>query len=71
MGCSWALMLILFVVGLMNLAGMVALSIVIFVEKVIPRGPAISKLVAPALIAFGLMTLLIPVLQQTIGAYHG
>ncbi len=71
LGCSWALMLVLFVIGLMNLVGMVALSIVIFIEKVIPRGPAISKLVAPALMAFGLLTLLMPVLQQAIGAYHG
>ncbi len=70
LGCSWALMLVLFVVGLMNLAGMVALSIVIFIEKVIPRGPTISKPAALALMAFGLMTLLIPLLQQAIGAYH-
>ncbi len=71
LGCSWALMLVLFVVGLMNLAGMVALSIVIFIEKVIPRGPAIGKLAALALMAFGLMTLLIPLLGQAVGAYHG
>ena len=67
LGCSWALMLVLFVVGLMNLAGMVALSIVIFVEKVIPRGPVLSKLVAPALIIFGLTTLFMPALQRIMG----
>ncbi len=67
LGCSWALMLVLFVVGLMNLAGMVALSIVIFIEKVVPRGPAISKLVAPALIIFGLTTLFMPALQRIMG----
>ena len=58
LGCSWGLMLVLFVVGLMNLVGMVILSAVIFVERVVPQGRLISKLTALALILAGLVTLL-------------
>ncbi len=71
LGSSWALMLVLFVVGMMNLVGMIILTVVIFIEKVIPHGPIISKPTALALMAFGLMTLLMPVLQPAISAYHG
>jgi predicted metal-binding membrane protein len=63
LGSSWGLMLVLFVAGLMNLVGMVILSAVIFVEKVVPHGPFIGKLTALALILFGLVTLLMPVLR--------
>src|SRR5258708_31067558 len=60
LGCSWGLMLVLFVVGLMNLVGMLILSAVIFVEKVVPYGPFFGKLTALSLILFGLVTLLMP-----------
>ncbi len=66
-GCSWGLMLVMFVVGLMNLVGMVILSAVIFVETVVPHGPFIGKLTALALILFGLVTLLMPVLRPVTG----
>lgn len=42
-GCCWGLMLILFAFGLMNLAWMGAVAALIFVEKVTPLGPKISK----------------------------
>ena len=67
LGSSWGLMLVLFVVGLMNLVGMVILSAVIFVEKVVPHGPFIGKLTALALILFGLVVLLMPVLRLGTG----
>lgn len=61
-GCCWGLMLVLFVVGLMNLVGMVVLSAVIFIEKVIPRGPLIGKLTALVLILVGVWTVVGPIL---------
>jgi len=45
----------------------VILSAVIFVEKVVPHGPFIGKLTALALILFGLVTLLMPVLRPVTG----
>jgi predicted metal-binding membrane protein len=58
-------MLVLFVVGMMNLIGMVILTAIIFVEKVVPRGPLVGKLAALALIVFGIVTLVGPFLNRT------
>jgi predicted metal-binding membrane protein len=64
LGCCWGLMLVLFAVGLMNLIWMVLLTIAIFVEKVISRGPLISRLIALALVLFGIVTLALPWFSQ-------
>ena len=53
LGCCWSLMAVLFVVGSMNLVWMGILSAVIFVEKSIPQGVVIGKVVGIALIALG------------------
>lgn len=44
-GCCWALMLVMFSLGVANLVWMVALSILVLIEKGTPMGPRIS---APA-----------------------
>ena len=54
LGCCWSLMAVLFVVGTMNLAWMGILSMVIFVEKIVPRGVEMGKATGLALIALGL-----------------
>jgi predicted metal-binding membrane protein len=64
LGCCWGLMLVLFAVGLMNLVWMVLLTIAIFVEKVFSQGPLISRLIALALVLFGIVTLVMPWLSQ-------
>jgi predicted metal-binding membrane protein len=43
-GCCWALMTILFAVGVMNIWAMVGLALVIFAEKVLPRRHLIAAL---------------------------
>jgi predicted metal-binding membrane protein len=53
LGCCWSLMVVLFVVGTMNLVWMGLLSLVIFVEKIVPYGVAMGKASGVALIAFG------------------
>jgi predicted metal-binding membrane protein len=55
LGCCWSLMVVLFVMGTMNLVWMGVLSIVIFVEKIVPHGVAMGKATGIALIVFGLM----------------
>jgi predicted metal-binding membrane protein len=55
LGCCWSLMVVLFVMGTMNLVWMGILSIVIFVEKIVPHGVAMGKATGIALIVFGLM----------------
>ena len=37
LGCCWALMAVMFVAGLMNLAWMAGLAVVMVLEKVIPN----------------------------------
>jgi len=54
LGCYWSLMAVLFVVGTMNLVWMGILSMVIFVEKIVPHGVEMGKATGLALIALGL-----------------
>jgi predicted metal-binding membrane protein len=51
--CCWALMALLFVGGVMNLLWVLALSLVVLGEKVLPRGELLGKLGGVALIAWG------------------
>lgn len=64
LGCCWGLMLVLFAVGLMNLVWMVLLTVAIFVEKLFAQGPLISRLIALALVLFGIVTLVMPYFSQ-------
>ena len=57
-GCCWALMALLFVGGVMNLAWVAALSVAVALEKLLPGGERLSRLLGVALIALGLVKLL-------------
>lgn len=57
-GCCWALMALLFVGGVMNLAWIAALSIAVAIEKMAPGGPRLAHALGLALIAAGLLKLL-------------
>lgn len=59
-GCCWALMLVLVGVGVMNLAAMVALAAVIFLEKVWRHGPALARVVAAGFVALAVLALFYP-----------
>lgn len=50
LGCCWALMLLMFGVGVTNLAWMLGLALIFYIEKVIVRGVALSR-------AFGVLFL--------------
>ena len=53
-GCCWALMMVLFVGGVMSLTTIAVLSGIVAIEKLAPRGEQISKLGGVLLIAWGL-----------------
>jgi predicted metal-binding membrane protein len=53
-GCCWLLMLVLFVVGVMNLAWVATLTAFVLIEKIAPYPRAIARLTGVALIASGL-----------------
>jgi predicted metal-binding membrane protein len=57
LGCCWALMMVLFVGGVMNLTTIAALSSIVLLEKLMPRGDLIARLGGSALIAWGLTLL--------------
>jgi predicted metal-binding membrane protein len=52
LGCCWALMALLFVVGVMNLAWVAALAVFVLAEKVFARGPGLSRVSGVALLAW-------------------
>lgn len=58
LGCCWALMVLLFVGGVMNLAWIAALSIAVAVEKLAPAGERVAMVLGLALIAAGTARLL-------------
>src|SRR5579871_856252 len=52
-GCCWALMALLFVGGVMNLLWIAALAIFVLLEKIIPAGRIIARVVGGVLVAAG------------------
>lgn len=61
-GSCWMLMLLLIAVGTMQLSWMLALSIVIWLERVVPFGDQSRRLTAAMLIVLGIVLLIHPTL---------
>jgi len=53
LGCCWALMMVLFGVGLMNLVWVAAISAIVLVEKTAWGGVALSRITGALLILIG------------------
>ena len=60
LGCCWLLFVILFPLGLMNLAVMALVTALIFAEKALPIGRQISLLAGVGLIIYGVIVLFLP-----------
>ena len=54
-GCCWALMALLFVVGVMNLLWIAALTIFVVIEKLAPHGGIVGRITGGVLIAAGVV----------------
>jgi predicted metal-binding membrane protein len=52
-GCCWLLMAILFVVGVMNLAWVAAITLFVLVEKLAPRGEYVARVSGLGLLVWG------------------
>jgi len=59
-GCSGALMAVLFVLGVMSLVWMAVIALVIFAETALPPGPRLAPVVAAALVALGIWVAVSP-----------
>ena len=57
LGCCWALMAVLFVVGVMNLAWVGVLTLFILAEKIGPTGARVSRVGGAILLALGAVLL--------------
>jgi predicted metal-binding membrane protein len=65
-GCCWLLFLILIPLGVMNVAVMLVVAIVVFAEKTLPRGRAVGRVAAAALVVAGLLAAVRPELLPTV-----
>ncbi len=59
LGCCWALMLVMFAVGVMNVLWMALLAVFVLLEKVVPPGDVVRIGAGLALTAWGLYWLLL------------
>jgi predicted metal-binding membrane protein len=60
LGCCWALMVLLFALGVMNLFWITALAILVLLEKVMPSGRVIARIAGIAFFAGGVWMLFQP-----------
>ena len=59
-GCCWALMVVLFAVGVMSITWMVVVAAIVFAEKVLPVGERVAQALAVVLIALGIWVVFAP-----------
>ena len=64
LGCCWALMLVMFGVGVGNLAGMAALTGAMVIEKTMPGGKRLSPFIGIILLLLGILWLVHPIWLQ-------
>lgn len=67
LGCCWLLFVILFPLGIMNVAAMAVVTLVIFAEKSLPWGRATARAAAAALMAYGAVVVAAP---QVLPTFH-
>jgi predicted metal-binding membrane protein len=60
LGCCWLLFVILFPLGMMNVAVLAVATVLIFAEKSLPLGQRIVQLAALGLIAYGVLVVVVP-----------
>ncbi|HEX6556202.1 MAG TPA: DUF2182 domain-containing protein [Ktedonobacteraceae bacterium] len=58
LGCNWLLFVLLFPLGLMNIAAMALLTALTFAEKVFPLGSRIAQCAALVLILYGALVII-------------
>lgn len=60
LGSNWLLFVLLFPLGIMNVAAMAGLTVVIGAEKMLPRWERIAQGVGLALILYGILVIVVP-----------
>ncbi len=65
LGCCWLLFVILFPLGIMNVAAMAVITLLVFAEKSFRWGERVARVAAVALVAYGTLVLVRPGLLPT------
>jgi predicted metal-binding membrane protein len=60
LGCCWLFFVIVFPLGMMNVAVLAAIVVLIFAEKSLPFGHRATQLAAAGLVAYGTLVILVP-----------
>lgn len=60
LGCCWLLFIILFPLGVMNVAAMAVITLLIFAEKSLSLGQQIAKIAAVVLTVYGTLVIFVP-----------
>lgn len=60
LGCCWLLFLILFPLGIMNVAAMAVITLLIFAEKSLSYGRRIGQIAAVVMLLYGLLVVFVP-----------
>jgi predicted metal-binding membrane protein len=68
-GCCWGLMMILFVMGIMNIAWMAAIGALILLEKIAPAGRWLSQTIGVVFIVIGVLVAVFPSLLRQLSAH--
>jgi predicted metal-binding membrane protein len=71
LGCCWLMFVVLFPLGIMNVAAMAVITLVIFAEKTLPWGRPVARATAAALVAYGAVVLVAPHVLPTFMASSG
>lgn len=64
-GCCWLLFVLLFPLGMLNVAAMAVITALIFAEKSLPVGHQLSRVAAVVLAAYGVLVLFVPAALPT------
>ncbi len=71
LGCCWLLFVILFPLGIMNIAAMAVVTLIVFAEKTLPWGRLAPSATAVALVAYGAVVVAAPQALPTFPASGG
>ena len=66
LGCCWALMLVFVAAGAMGLVWAALIALAVFVEKVVPRGFTVARVIGVVLVAGGLLVAVRPEIASSL-----
>jgi predicted metal-binding membrane protein len=69
-GCCWALMAMMFPLGMMNIAALAGVTAFVYAEKVLPGATALRRVAGVALLALGIAVLVHPALLPGTLPHH-